>query len=430
MKKRIALLSLVLVLTTVVMGLAGCAGNEQKPGENERIRITIWTIATRSDSFYKPFTEAIAEYNNSQDQYLVEMVTFENDQYKAKLPNQVKANQLPDIFYTWAGGFSQAFVDAGKVLELDSYYEKYKDDLPENKLTAIYNGKLYGVPYVTPISVVFYNKKAFEEAGISKVPETLSEWLNCCEKLKAAGFIPIGNATKSDSTWVIAMLHDAIALKTVGAERLEKVLTSKGREYSGKDFVEAARIFRSFFENGYVDPEAEEINNDQALAKFYNGKSGMYVMGSWQAGLFYNKNNCQNPEDFDFFPVPVINADCASITDYMGGAADTLMVNRYSEHADVAADIAFRLAKAVSRKAYISGAGSPAWNVDYNTSAVLPLPKKIAEACEEATSFTLWFDTLMLSEDTDVYLNSLAKLCAGEITPEEFAETMASQLNK
>ena len=183
MKRIYKLLSLVTTIAMLTMLFAGCGGEEQKPGD-ERIRITIWTIATEGDAFHKPFTEAIAEYNRRQDKYVVVMETFENEQYKAKIPIQVKANQLPDIFYTWAGGFSQAFAESGKVLELDSYYEKYRDDLPESKLTARYNGKLYGIPYVTQISGVFYNRKAFDEAGIEKTPETFDEWMDCCEKLK------------------------------------------------------------------------------------------------------------------------------------------------------------------------------------------------------------------------------------------------------
>ena len=428
MRKFVFLLSLVAVCAMAACFFTGCF--DEDPLGQERITITIWTIATPGDSFHRPFTEAIDEYNRSQSKYRVVMETFENDQYKAKLPIQVQANQLPDIFYTWAGGFSKSFVDAGKVLPLDEYYEHYRDDLPENCLGAVYDGKLYGVPYVTPVSVVFYNKKAFAEAGIANTPSTFEEWMACCEKLKNVGIIPIGNAAKTGNVWVLAMLHDAITLKSVGPERLSEVLSRKQGSYNSNDFIAGARAFRYIVDKGYMDSEAEEISNDQALAKLYRGESAMYVMGSWMAGLFYDERNCDYPDDFDFFPVPVVNGVRAQLTDFMGGASDTLMVNRESEHAEDAAEIVFELAKAVSRKAYLYGAGTPAWRVDYDTSSVFPLPRKIAETCSGATSFTFWFDTLMVADDTEVYLNNLSRLYGGQITPEEFAESMAAKLGK
>jgi len=44
----------------------------------------------------------------------------------------VAANELPNIFFTWAGGFSSSFIDSGKVHPLDEYYENYKNELPKS----------------------------------------------------------------------------------------------------------------------------------------------------------------------------------------------------------------------------------------------------------------------------------------------------------
>ena len=45
MKRIYKLLSLVTTIAMLTMLFAGCGGEERKPGD-ERIRITIWTIAT------------------------------------------------------------------------------------------------------------------------------------------------------------------------------------------------------------------------------------------------------------------------------------------------------------------------------------------------------------------------------------------------
>ena len=114
----------------------------------------------------------------------------------------------------------------------------------------------------------------------------------------------------------------------------------------------------------------------------------------------------------------------------MGGASDTLMASAASENPDLAAAAVFELTKAISHYAYLDGAGIPAWKVDYDASAVNPMTQQVAEYATGATSFTLWFDTLMEAEDAGEYLALLQQLYIGDLSPEEFAEEMAAQLEK
>ena len=428
--KRLLALSLAAVLAAGL--LSGCEP-DGNTGDSEKVRIRIWTIATPGDGFHDPFVKAIEDYNRTHADCEVVMTTFENQLYKEKLQINMAGDELPDIFYTWGGGFSQGFVESGKVLAIDSYYDKYADELPQAALVnCTYDGKLYGVTYVTPVSLVFYSKKAFAEAGVS-IPTTYDELLDCCEKLKEAGYIPIGNSVKD--SWVLAMLHDGLTLKSVGPERLGKVLTGEEGSYDSEDFITASKAMETIIDKRYMARNAAGLTNDQSVAMFYEGKSAMYITGSWLAGGFYEKRgneyaNVENPEDFDCFPLPVINPDNAKITDYMGGAADTLMVARSTNHPDKAAEVAFELARSVSKYAYLSGAGVPAWKVDYDDSEVPPMPKKVALLAGNATTFTLWFDTLMTSENKTVYLDLICSLYQGSVSPEELCRRMAEQLGK
>lgn len=422
-----------ILVTVLAAGLSvGCA-SEDEGGGSEKVKIRLWTIATPGDGFHDPFVKAIEDYNRTHTDCEVVMTTFENQLYKEKLQINVAGDELPDVFYTWGGGFSQGFVESGKVLAIDSYYGDYADELPQAALVnCTYNGKLYGVTYVTPISLVFYSKKAFSEAG-AEIPRTYDELLECCAKLKQAGYIPIGNSVKD--SWVLAMLHDGLTLKSVGPARLGKVLTGEEGSYNSEDFLIASKAVKKIITEGFMNPYAAGLTNDQCVAQFYEGKSAMYITGSWLAGGFYEKRggqyvNVENPEDFDCFPIPLINGENARITDYMGGAADTLMVSRSTNHPDKAAEVAFELARSVSKYAYLSGAGVPAWKVDYDDSAVLPMPKKVALFASNATTFTLWFDTLMTAENKTVYLDQVCGLYMGSVTPEKLCERMSLQLGK
>ena len=90
----------------------------------------------------------------------------------------------------------------------------------------------------------------------------------------------------------------------------------------------------------------------------------------------------------------------------------------------------YPITKGVSKYAYLSGAGIPAWTVDYDASSVPALTQQVADIAGKATSYTLWFDTLMSSDDAGEYLTLLQSLFAGDLKPEEFAASMDKQLSK
>ena len=417
-------------------GNAGNAGAGDSKVENNNndngndaakdVTLTLWSIATESDSFHDAYASAIKDFESTHAGVKVVHETFENESYKTKIKSAVAANELPDVFYTWAGGFSQSFVDSGKVLELTKYYDSYKDELSEAAIANItYDNKVYGSTIVTPVSAMWYNQKIFNENGL-KAPQTWDEFVTVCQTLKDAGITPI--ATSAKDKWVLAMLHDGLTLKSVGPEKLQKTLLKQGGSYSDPDFLVSAQKIKELADMGAFIDGAAALSNDEASAEFYAGKAGMYFTGSWMGGSIMT--DAENPADFSVTPIPVINDKNAKITDFMGGGADSLMVAASTPDADLAAEFAFEVTKGISKYAYLSGAGIPAWKVNYDDSEVPELTKKVTEYANSATSFTLWFDTLLESEDAGEYLSLLQKLYLGSITPEDFQKEMAAQLEK
>lgn len=427
MKKRVV--SLLLIVALSALALCGCGDKGESTNtdsKDENVTLTMWTIATKSDSFHQPYLDAIAEFEKAHPGVKIKMETFENESYKTKIKSAVAANDLPDIFFTWAGGFSEAFVSSGKVLCLDDYYSKYSSDIPEAALVNDkYDGKLYGSVTCTPVSVMWYNKQLFTDNGVT-VPTTWDEFKAACEKFKAAGITPIGTSVKD--TWVLAMLHDGLTLKSAGADKVTKALLKQGQSYNDPDFIKSATCIKELADMGAFIDGATGISNDEASAEFYGEKVAMYFTGSWMGGSIVTDS--KKPENFSVTPIPVVNDANAKVTDFMGGGSDTLMVSAATEHKDLAAAAAFEVTKGVSKYAYLSGAGIPAWKVDYDTAKVPALTQEVTKLASAATSFTLWFDTLMDSDSAGEYLTLLQSLYSGDITPEKFAESMDAQLNQ
>lgn len=395
--------------------------------DKEDITLTVWSIATESDAFHPAYLKAIEEFEASHPGVKIKFETFENESYKTKIKSAVAANELPDVFFTWGGGFSSSFVESGKVLPLDDYYTAYQDGISKTVLAnATYNGKIYGSAISTPVSCLFYNKKMFDEKGLT-APTTWDEFEKVCKTFKDAGVTPLGVSVKD--TWVLAMTHDALTLKSAGPEKTKAAVTAQeGATYNDPDFIASAQKIKDLVDMGAFIDGATGLSNDEASQLFYNGTVPMYITGSWMAGSI--QTDAANPADFDVAPIPVINSTNAKITDFMGGASDTLMASASSEHPDLAAAAVFELTRAISHYSYLDGAGIPAWTVDYDASSVNAMTQKIADYTKNATSFTLWFDTLMSSEDAGEYLSLLQQLYIGDLSPEEFAQAMADQINK
>ncbi|MGB8453374.1 MAG: extracellular solute-binding protein [Anaerocolumna sp.] len=440
MKKIFKKFSAVFLGLIMVVSLAACGNSNggkstddvaaegtDTSGETPKgdVKLTLWSIATESDSFNHAYTQAIADYETAHPGVTIVHETFENESYKTKIKAAIAANELPDLFYTWGGGFSKSFVASGKVMPLDKYYtDEYKALLPQAALSnATYDGVLYGSTYTTPVSALFYNRAMFEKYNLV-VPATWDELVNVCKTFLDNGITPFGVSVKD--TWVLAMAHDALTLKSAGPTKTADAVTKNGVSYKDPDFLASAAKIKELVDMGAFLDGATGLSNDEASADFFNGTVPMYITGSWMGGSILT--DAANPADFDVAPIPVINSSNAKITDFMGGAADTIMVNQSTKYPDEAGNAVFELTRSISKYAYLDGSGIAAWKVDYDDSSVNPITKKVAEYASGATSFTLWFDTLMDANDAGEYLALLQELYVGNLSPEEFVKAMSDQL--
>ncbi len=406
---------------------APATGTAPPAPADQEVTLTLWTIATESDSHHVPYQKAIADYEASHPGIKIVHESFENESYKTKIKAAVAANELPDIFFTWSGGFSTSFVESGRVLCVDEAYKSFQEELPKAMLGNLtWDGKIYGSGYTMNVSMLFYNKAMFDKYGL-KAPATFDELVAVCQTFIDNGITPFGISAKD--IWVLAQAHDAFTLKSVGAGTLSSVLTKDGKNsYNSAAFLDASTKFAQLVKMGAYSKNAIALSNDEACATFYAGEVPMYIMGSWMPGSI--NTDAPNPADFSVVPVPVINAGNAALTDFMGGPSDSLMVAASTQYPEIAAEAMFEIAKGVSHYGYLNGCGLPAWKIDYDDSSVNPITKEVASYVSKATSFTLWFDTLMQAEDAGVYLENLQQLYLGDITPENFVENVAAQLER
>lgn len=404
-------------------GMESDDGQTVSGGEKE---ITMWSVATEGSATANGVAKAIETYESNHPGVRIKHETFENEAYKTKIRTAIAANEVPDIFFAWFGAWSEPFVDAEKVLNLDDYYTDFSEEITQETLSyATFDGSLYGVPSSTPISVLYYNKALFEEYNV-EVPTTADEFLQACQTFTDNGVPALSTSVKEN--WVLAMLFDALQLHAVGPVDAANAVTRNGGDYNDPGFLQAAQLLRELIDMGAFIDGVTGFSGDEANQAFIDGKTAMYVQGSWLAGSI--QNGAENPDDFDLVPVPVLNPERASEHDFMGGAAEGFMVAADVEDPAAVANAVFEISRSISENCYLDGSALPAWKVNYDDSQVPPMIQKLAAYSAEATSYTVWFNVLMTADDTEEYFDLTDQLFVGNITPEQYVESLADYLKE
>lgn len=229
-----------------------------KPSDKpkEKVEITFWHVWSEKDS--GPIEAQVAAFNKKQDRITVKVL---GNQDATKQLTAISGGNPPDVALTFWNNLGP-WADAGAVLELDPYFKKDNFDtaavIPSAMERMKVNGKYYGIPFTMSMgSTLMYNKKAFQDAGLSGPPETLEQLLDYSKKLtkKDAG----GNLTNMgflpDYPWIDNVFWPLIFGGSWVDEATGKVTPNK------KENVDAIAYQRKYYEEFGVD----------AIGKFRSG---------------------------------------------------------------------------------------------------------------------------------------------------------------
>jgi raffinose/stachyose/melibiose transport system substrate-binding protein len=414
MKKRLALLmALVMVFSLFCVGAPAAFADD--------VTLTLWSIATESDSSHQAFVDGIAAFEAEHPGVKIEHVTTENEAYKTKIKAAMSSGEgLPDIFFTWGMGFLGEFVNAGRVYCVDNEYEAYKDELPEAMTVNVrYDNKMYGVPYTMSLVTLYANMDLLAQVGYEDIPATYEDMMACCEALKAAGIIPFGVSGKE--LWCLSEYVEPLVIKSVGGQALRDMYNGEA-SWNNDGVVKAIEAFQGMVENEYFDPSAAALGNDEVKNNFIAGKYAFYQNGSW--------NNKDIGEQAQFNvkagTFPVLN-DSIPLYSMIGGPNNTLAVTESSKNKDLAVEAAFFLAKFMSDADYKSGANLPCWAADPDAE-VNSLIQAAADMASKAEDMVLFGDNFLSADAANTYLDYIGLAYAGDVTPTEYVEGLDADL--
>jgi len=314
------------LLVAGVVALSGCGGGTTATGSQSTV-ITVWSWRVEDTAAMKQIFDAFTAKNPS---ITVQFAPSPDTDYETKLETALRANKGPDIAQLNAYAGIQPLIDAGYLVSLDDKIPDLTNYYPSALAGAesVKDKKIYGVPYSVPDMGVYYNTKIFADNGID-VPQTYAEFLAACQKLKAAGIIPIAAGGASGTEWALEVAFGVIAPNTYGANAFWNDITSGKTTFTDPRFVAALQRMKDLAP--YYSPGIEGVDYTTATQQFINGQAAMFMGGSWENGSFRSQNKDLS---FSIFPFPPDNAGDPAYTSSFSDGSYGLIAQ--SPHRDAA----------------------------------------------------------------------------------------------
>ena len=187
MKKKVV--SILLLCTLGVSLISGCGTSKQAEttkNADGKVEVDFWYSGGKTA--VNVVQDIVDEFNESQDKYEIKTTTqADYTETYEKLQAGIAGNNAPDL----------ALLDVDKsrnlsaknlIEDLSSYVEEDADFNADDFLPVFYNqgldenGKLFALPAYGTTQVLYYNKKAFKNAGIE--PASIKTWQDLADAAK------------------------------------------------------------------------------------------------------------------------------------------------------------------------------------------------------------------------------------------------------
>ncbi len=178
------------------------------------------------------------------------------------IPNSVTADQLPSFFEP-----------LGTVDELKN---KYRFVTTEQN----YDGKVYGIAITGNAMGFVYNKKIWQQAGITAPPKTPEEFLAALKSIKEkTGAIPL--YTNYKDGWPLVQWETFRAGVSADPDAVTKLAQDDSPWAAGKEHYLIDSLLYDVVHQGLTEPDPTTTNWEGSKGQLAGGKVATMALGSW-----------------------------------------------------------------------------------------------------------------------------------------------------
>ena len=264
------ILVVLLVLGLLLVALDASAAGKKLViwwwGEQEFAGLTGW------------LQDTIAIFEKEHPDVKVETTLQATENVFSDFPTASAAGNPPDLQYAWNGVYTMDWAWLGYMEPLNKHFSKQELDRMYSIPLTSFEGNAYRVGWYAFSFGWAYNKKMLKAAGVADSlipPKTFDDWLKVCEKVKAAGYIPIalGSKDKLLGDWMQAIF---LYQQLDSYADVVKLCTGELRWDNPKYYQHWDKI-KTLFDKGYINKDVNSLDLYQAQEMVTKGEAAFTI---------------------------------------------------------------------------------------------------------------------------------------------------------
>jgi len=198
--------------------------------------------------------------------------------YQTKIKVLLSSDNIPDVFFSSGGNFSNELFAVNAVKPIDKYLEHLKFwniVIPSAKVEG-HNGHIYAVPFDTvSYQVIQINTDLFTQNNV-KVPTNFTELEAVVSIFKTKNITPIALGGK-DGMAVYRIIEGFAS--TIDPQITTKIINGKAK-FSDEIFKKSAAQVKALLDMDAFEKNVQSATETDAANLFYSGKAAMYCTSS------------------------------------------------------------------------------------------------------------------------------------------------------
>lgn len=313
MKKIVSLLLIFVLMTTSLLGMTSCSN---KPSNTDDL---------------PSFNDLVLGEDFSDLKAEIKILTFRTDildklngyteKFKDLYPGiTVKYEGVTDyesnaIIYLTSG------IDWGDIMMIpvgieknvvNNYFISYGS---ADELSKVYNytnawtyeNDVYGLASTGNANGLVYNKKVFNDAGVTEIPKTPAAFIDALKKIKAnTKAIPL--YTNYADEWPMSSWDAYMGINATGeAEYINQTIVHEKNPFSDKgNATHPYSVYKILYDAvslGLTEPDYTTTSESLCYGMLNNGEIGCLALSSW--AVVQAKSAGDNADDIGFMPFPI-----------------------------------------------------------------------------------------------------------------------------
>jgi ABC-type glycerol-3-phosphate transport system substrate-binding protein len=314
-------------LLATAAAISGCAGGGGAGSADNTIdgevagdiKVVTWRTDLVEDGTFEKYAEAFNE------EYPDVNVTFEGiTDYAGEMQTRMSTTNYGDVIGIPAIQPSQFEQFLEPLGDTSSFEDTYRF-LP----AASYDGTQYGIAFGGNANGVVYNKRVFDEAGVTELPTTEDEWLEALQQVKDnTDAIPL--YTNYKDGWPLTQSFGNLGVVTNDPDAPMTMAEDPAPWTEGTDMYAIDSLLYESVAAGLTEDDPLTTNWEQSKVDLGTGKIAAMTLGSWAISQMQAaaEDNGASADDIGFmaFPANVDGTQYAVV-----GGDYNLAVSRHSD---------------------------------------------------------------------------------------------------